>query len=235
MKILENKYKKREKEYNLLNINYSKLVYRNKNDKIDKLLETIDRLKNENRYLNKRLSSYSSKNNFIGLSFIEENDNNSFIGDKCLEDILDELDNYDMDENNYFYNDNYNYNNDKYNNNYSRRKNKDYNNNTPLKNVQSFKEKMYFNTANKFYPVDIRKGSFKKNINEIRTKDPLSIPHLKSSIDSLMTQIEPSQSARATFANILRQLGCSDEDIYKLIGNYRGVISIPVSNFKYKK
>ena len=50
-----------------------------------------------------------------------------------------------------------------------------------------------------------------------------------------MTQIEPSQSARAMFANVLRQLGCSDEDIYKLIGNYRGVISIPVSNRKYKK
>ena len=50
-----------------------------------------------------------------------------------------------------------------------------------------------------------------------------------------MTQIEPSQSARAMFANILRQLGCSDEEIYKLIGNYRGVISIPISNLKNRK
>ena len=238
VKILENKCKKREREYNLLNINYSKLVYRNKNEKIDKLLETIDRLKSENRNLSKRLMSYSSKNNFIGLSFIEEDENNnSLIGDKCLEEILDELDNNDIDENNYFYNDNYNY--DKYNNknnNYYQYKNVDYNNGQ-IRSVKSFKEKMYFKTANKFYPEDMRKGSFKRNvnINEIRNKDALSIPHLKSSIDSLMTQIEPSQSARATFANILRQLGCSDEDIYKLIGNYRGVISIPISKLKYKK
>ena len=238
IKILENKCKKREREYNLLNINYSKLVYRNKNEKIDKLLETIDRLKSENRNLSKRLMTYSSKNNFIGLSFIEEDENNnSLIGDKCLEEILDELDNNDFDENNYFYNDNYNY--DKYNNknnNYYQYKNVDYNNGQ-IRSVKSFKEKMYFKTANKFYPEDMRKGSFKRNvnINEIRNKDALSIPHLKSSIDSLMTQIEPSQSARATFANILRQLGCSDEDIYKLIGNYRGVISIPISKLKYKK
>ena len=242
LKILENKCKKREKEFKLLNINYSKLIYRNKNDKVDKLFETIDRLKSENRHLNKRLSAYSSKNNFIGLSFIEEDDNNnSFIGDKCLEEILDELDNNDLDENDYFYNDNYNhdkYNNNNYNNNYYyKHKNVEYNNNG-TRNVKSFKEKMYFNTAHKFYQGDMRKGSLKKNtnnINEIRNIDALSIPHLKSSIDSLMTQIEPSQSARATFANILRQLGCSDEDIFKLIGNYRGVISIPVSNFKYKK
>ena len=94
---------------------------------------------------------------------------------------------------------------------------------------------MYDNTTNKFYPVDIRKGSFKKNANEIRNKEGISLNNLKTSIDTLMTQIEPSQSARAIFANILRQLGCSDEDIYKLIGNYRGVISIPISNVKYKK
>ena len=87
---------------------------------------------------------------------------------------------------------------------------------------------MYFKTTNKFYPVEMRKSSFKKTNNDIRNKDAISIPNLKSSIDSLMTQIEPSQSARAMFANILRQLGCSEEDVFKLIGNYRGVISIPI-------
>ena len=87
---------------------------------------------------------------------------------------------------------------------------------------------MYFKTTNKFYPIDMRKNSFKKVNNEIKGRDAISIPHLKSSIDSLMTQIEPSQSARAMFANILRQLGCSEEDVFKLIGNYRGVISIPI-------
>jgi hypothetical protein len=233
IKILENKLKKKEKEYNLLNINYSKLVYRNKNEKIDKLFETIDRLKSENRNLNKRLSSYSSKNNYIGLSFIEQDENNnSFLEDKCLEEILDELDNNDINENNYFYNDNYNNN---YNNNYYNHRNGEYNNGTN-RNVKSFKEKMYFNTATKFYPnPDSRRSTFKKNTNEMKNKEGISISNLKSSIDSLMTQIEPSQNARAMFANILRQLGCSDEDIYKLIGNYRGVISIPISNLKNKK
>ena len=236
IKILENKCKKREREYNLLNINYSKLVYRNKNDRVDKLFETIDRFKNENRYLNKRLQSYSSKNNFIGLSFIEESDNNnSFIEDKCLEEILDELDKNDINENNYIYGDDYNnYNQNKNYNNYKYLyRNSDYNN--QVRSVRSFKDKMYYNTTNKFYPIDIRKGSFKKSVNEIRNKEGISLHNLKSSIDTLMTQIEPSQSARAMFANILRQLGCSDEDIYKLIGNYRGVISIPISNVKYKK
>jgi hypothetical protein len=95
---------------------------------------------------------------------------------------------------------------------------------------------MYYNTTNKFYPTDIRKSSFKKNVHDAKSKEGISLQHLKSSIDTLMTEIEPSQSARSMFANILRQLGCSDEDIYKLIGNYRGVISIPVTNIKkYKK
>ena len=94
---------------------------------------------------------------------------------------------------------------------------------------------MYYNTANKFYGMDIRKDSSKKNVKDVRYKEGISLHNLKSSIDTLMTQIEPSQSARSMFANILRQLGCSDEDIYKLIGNYRGVISIPITNVKYKK
>ena len=41
--ILENKIKKLEREYNLLNLNYSKFIYRKKNDKSEKLYETIDR------------------------------------------------------------------------------------------------------------------------------------------------------------------------------------------------
>ena len=108
--ILENKIKKLEREYNLLNLNYSKFIYRKKNDKSEKLYETIDRLRNENKYLNSRLLLYSSKNNYIGLSFIEENDSNhSFTEDKCLEEILDELDNNnDINENNYFYPEDYN-------------------------------------------------------------------------------------------------------------------------------
>ena len=241
IKILENKCKKREREYNLLNMNYSKLVYRNKNEKVDKLIETIERLRNENKNLNIRLASYSSRRHFIGLSFIEQDENDSsFIEDKCLEDILDELNNNEENDN---YNENYNYIYNKNNNNnnnyyyYQRQhRNSEYNRGG-VRYVGDFKDKMYYNTANKFYPMDMRKSSYKKivNSNENRHKEGVSIQNLKSSIDTLMTQIEPSQSARSMFANILRQLGCSDEDIYKLIGNYRGVISIPYANLKNRK
>jgi len=147
---------------------------------------------------------------------------------------LDELDNIEQNENYGYnpYNDNYNYNNNYYNNNYyPHYRNSEYNGGG-IRSVKTFKDKMYYNTSNKFYPIDMKRSSIKKNINpnEIRNKDGISMPHLKSSIDTLMSQIEPSQSAKAMFANILRQLGCSEEDIYKLIGNYRGVISIPYPN-----
>ena len=35
-----------------------------------------------------------------------------------------------------------------------------------------------------------------------------------------------NQNAKSTLSSILIQLGCSDEDIYKIMGNYRGIISI---------
>ena len=55
---------------------------------------------------------------------------------------------------------------------------------------------------------------------------------LKSSIDMLMSKVIPSEDINILLANILRQLGCSNEDIYKLIGNHRGVISIPFNKNK---
>ena len=55
---------------------------------------------------------------------------------------------------------------------------------------------------------------------------------LKSCIDMLMKKVIPSSDINILMANILRQLGCSDEDIYKLIGNHRGVISIPFNKNK---
>ena len=41
-----------------------------------------------------------------------------------------------------------------------------------------------------------------------------------------MNQVNMDQNARSTFSSILMQLGCSDEDIYRIMGNYRGTISI---------
>ena len=55
---------------------------------------------------------------------------------------------------------------------------------------------------------------------------------LKSSIDKLMTKVFPNEDIYSLMANILSQLGCSNEDICKLIGNHRGVISIPFNQNK---
>ena len=41
-----------------------------------------------------------------------------------------------------------------------------------------------------------------------------------------MNQVSMSQNAKSTLSSILIQLGCSDEDVYKIMGNYRGTISI---------
>ena len=158
---------------------YNKFAYKkNKIQENDKLVETINILKAENLLLNKKLSFYSSKNNFIGVSFISEN--NETEEDKCFEEILDEL---DKNEN------------------------------------QIYNKKSYYNTTNKFYNKNIKAFEIQK---------------LKNSIDSLMSQFDYSQSAKGILGNILKQLGCSEEDIYKLIGNYRGVISIPIKNINIR-
>ena len=71
-----------------------------------------------------------------------------------------------------------------------------------------------------------------KDTNKIKKKSCYNT-NLKSCIDMLMSKVVPSENIRSILASILRQLGCSDEDIYKLIGNYRGVIAIPFSFNKY--
>ena len=51
-----------------------------------------------------------------------------------------------------------------------------------------------------------------------------------------MNQVSMNQNAKSTLSSILLQLGCSDEDIYKLMGNYRGTISIAgASNYNLNK
>ena len=235
LKHLENKYKKKEKDFNVLNINFSKLLYKNKNssESQDKLLNTIDRLKNENHYLNKRLMQYSNEHNFIGVSFIAENeDDNHYLDDKCFEDILDELDKHTNKNNNY---NNYNYN--IYNNN----QRKSYKNiNIPYinKNKCIENEKYFYSSATKFYPnsyKNINNQSDVNNSNNYKINDNYFVKNLKNSFNILMNQIELSQNAKITLSSILRQLGYTDNEVIKTVGNYRGVISMPSSNNKFKK
>ena len=48
--------------------------------------------------------------------------------------------------------------------------------------------------------------------------------NLKNSIDMLMTKVMPSENVGSLISSILKQLGCSDEDIAKLVGKQRGAI-----------
>ena len=76
----------------------------------------------------------------------------------------------------------------------------------------------------------------KSNIQTNKGKESLFNVHLKDSINLLMNQAAMNQNAKSTLSSILIQLGCSDEDIYKLMGNYRGTISIAGSaNYNLNK
>ena len=68
----------------------------------------------------------------------------------------------------------------------------------------------------------------KDNMNN-KNKESCYNINLKNSIDMLMTKVIPSENVRSLICSILRQLGCSEEDIVKLVGKSRGSISIPMS------
>ena len=55
---------------------------------------------------------------------------------------------------------------------------------------------------------------------------------LKNCIDLLMTKVIPNEDINNLIGNILWQLGCSSDDINKLIGIHRGVINTNPSNKK---
>jgi len=237
LKKLENKYKKKEKDFNVLNINFSKLLYKNKssNQSQDKLINTIDRLRNENQYLNQRLMKYTNQNKFIGVSFIaNDEEDNHYLDDKCFEDILDELDNrtsknsinINLNKNNFL----------GYNNSTQRHSYKNINvNNAYLQNQLDVSDKYFYSSATKFYP-NIYKGVNQTEGNtDSRMKDNYFIKGLKDSFKILMAQIEPSKNAKVTIVSILKQLGYNDNEIMKVLGNNRGVISMHSSNSKFKK
>ena len=157
IKNLENIISEKNKENNKLNNELYNLTIENQRYK-----SYNDKLKEENYKM--KCESKPDKN-FIGVSFIDDDPENSkFLDDKCCEDILKGLDK------------NPNRNNQKKNSCYSDK--------------------------------------------------------LKNSIDMLLTKIIPNEDVNFLIANILSQLGCSNEDIYKLIGNHRGVISIPYNKNK---
>ena len=94
---LIDKLSKKENDYNRLNLNFAKLFNRKKSgeNNQDRLLETIDKLKKENKTLQTTVQTIkNSENNVIGISFIEDDLNNSqFIDDYNFDEILNNLDN----------------------------------------------------------------------------------------------------------------------------------------------
>ena len=93
IKDLEEKLEKKENDCNRINLNYAKLFKRTKQpENYDKLLENNEKLKTENKSLKKTIDNLKSTQNFIGLSFIEDDlEGSRFIDDNCFEDILDGL------------------------------------------------------------------------------------------------------------------------------------------------
>ena len=58
------------------------------------------------------------------------------------------------------------------------------------------------------------------NLDKNRNKENYNNTNLKNTIDDFMAKIMVSENAISLFSSILKQLGCSNDDISKLIGNY---------------
>ena len=107
IKELEEKLEKKVNDCNRINLNYAKLFNRSRMPDLpyDKLSENCDKLREENKNLNKKIENLEQNQKFIGLSFIEDDlDGSRFIDDNCFEKILNEL----TDDKNYKDSKNYN-------------------------------------------------------------------------------------------------------------------------------
>ena len=94
IKDLKEKLAKKENDCNRINLNYAKLFKKTKKPELtyDKLLEENDKLKNEIRVLNKKIDKFIENQNFIGISFIEDDlQGSKFIDDNVFEKLLDEI------------------------------------------------------------------------------------------------------------------------------------------------
>ena len=91
---LEEKLEKKENDCNRINLNLAKMFKKSKHPELnyDTVLENNEKLKAENKNLKRKIDNLKATQNFIGLSFIEDDlEGSRFIDDKCFEEILDEL------------------------------------------------------------------------------------------------------------------------------------------------
>ena len=216
LKTLDKRYKKKEKDFNVLNLNFTNLLHQTKNYNInqEKLKNTIEILKEENQNLNRNLMKYSNKNNYLGLSFIEDNENendNHFLDDECFEEILNELDGKPKINDYKYLNRNELY--------------------IKQNIINNRNDKNFYSSANKFYPQNFKTIDNNSDYNNIINDNNFVIKNLKESFKILLNQIEPAQNAKTTIISIMKQLGHNDNEIYKILGyNQRGVITTTNSN-----
>ena len=159
-----------------INIKFNFKNYNQNNDKNNKkLLETLEKLKNENKYLNQKISKLKIKMNTKDISIIEDESDNSIFTEEDFSE--------DFNEGN---------NNNNVNNIYNI-----HNNNNNMK--------IYLGSGKNSYYVNQAINN-DKNLNLI-----------KDSINSLMAQIRQPKKAKGTIGVILKQLGCSNDEICKLL------------------
>ena len=176
---LEENIIEKEKEYEILYINYNILNQKNKNfEDHDKLIETIDKLTKENNKLNEIIFKYKNeKNDDVGLSFIDNDlEGSKFLDDKGFEDIFCNLEKKESDK--------------------------------KIELNSNNKSKKNNNSKNNESGNKVGENNKSKNI--------IINKYLKDSINLLMNQTNMNQNAKSTLSSILIQLGCSDEDIYKI-------------------
>ena len=170
----------------------------NKNNNIYKIFNNEEKLSNKEYNIpNRKLTKSKTDNGLIGLSFInqDEKETSNFLDDYCFEDILNDLGDSEYNKNTKNYN---------------------------IYNIHNNNNKIYFNTPKKYYPNNINNYSKNNSGNIIYKKENIKSSQkkkLKDTIDVLMTQIIPTSNIVDTLTSILKQLGCSDDEIFKLIEN----------------
>ena len=201
IKKLEQKIIEKEKEYEILYINYNILNQKNQNyEEQDKLIEIIDKLKKENTNLNNIILKYKNeKHDDVGLSFIDNDlEGSKFLDDKGFDDIFKDLEKKESEKND--------------------------------KKLEASSASSIQNQNQKNNNSSKDKKNDTKDKNNNKGKEGILNSHLRDSIHLLLNQMSMNQNARSTLSTILIQLGLSDDDIFKLMGNYRGTISIPSSS-----
>ena len=103
LKEMAEKYDKKEKDFNRLNLNYARMINKSKrqdNNNNEELIQKLEKVRDENKQLRSTITKYKSEQQFIALSFIADDlEGEQFIDDKCFEDILDNLVDENKDKN----------------------------------------------------------------------------------------------------------------------------------------